>query len=104
LLQDPNQAAALVAGYYYTSFISRIQQQSQSQTNNIPQSPNVNKNVYERINLQRQTTSNSDDISLTAGRKGNKITFLFIEFLLILVDPTMPRRFNRIRSESDETS
>jgi hypothetical protein len=66
--QDPNQAAAaLAAAYYYTHFISRTQQQSQS--NNIPLSSNVNKNVYEMINSQQQTTSNSDDIPLTAGKK-----------------------------------
>ncbi len=50
LPQDTNQAAALVASYYYTNFLSRTQQ-----TNNIPLSPNVN--------------TNSDDIPLTSGRK-----------------------------------
>jgi hypothetical protein len=72
LPQDPNQAAALVAAYYYTNFISRTQQQqsqTQTQTNNIPLSSNVNKNVYETINTQQQTTSNSDDIPLTTGDK-----------------------------------
>ncbi|CAF1550428.1 unnamed protein product, partial [Adineta steineri] len=48
LPQDTNQAAALVASYYYTNFLSRTQQQQQP--NNIPISPNVN--------------TNSDDISL----------------------------------------
>ncbi|CAF1251823.1 unnamed protein product [Adineta steineri] len=73
LPQDPNQAAALVAAYYYTNFISRTQQQQQQQQqqpqqqpNNIPVSSNVNKNVYETINTPQQTTSNSDDIPLTA--------------------------------------
>ncbi|CAF4160406.1 unnamed protein product, partial [Adineta steineri] len=70
LPQDPNQAAALVAAYYYTNFISRTQQQQQQQPqqqpNNIPVSSNVNKNVYETINTPPQTTSNSDDIPLTA--------------------------------------
>lgn len=50
LPQDTNQAAALVASYYYTNFLSRTQQ-----TNNIPLSPNVN--------------TNSEDIPLTSGRK-----------------------------------
>jgi hypothetical protein len=69
LPQDPNQAAALVAAYY-TNFFSRTQQQqSQTSTNNIPLSSNVNKNVYETINTQLQTTSNSDDPSLTTGKK-----------------------------------
>jgi hypothetical protein len=68
LPQDPNQAAALVAAYYYTNFISRTQQQQPPQTNNIPLSSNVNKNVYETINTQQPTTSNSDDIPLTAGK------------------------------------
>lgn len=49
LPQDTNQAAALVASYYYTNFLSRTQQ-----TNNIPLSPNVN--------------TNSEDIPLTSGR------------------------------------
>jgi hypothetical protein len=75
LPQDPNQAAALVAAYYYTNFISRTQQQqqqqSQTQTNNISLSSNVNKNVYETMSTQQQqqppqTTSNSDDIPLTS--------------------------------------
>jgi hypothetical protein len=52
LPQDTNQAAALVASYYYTNFLSRTQQ-----TNNIPLSPNVN--------------TNSDDIPLTSGRRKN---------------------------------
>jgi hypothetical protein len=79
LPQDPNQAAALVAAYYYTNFISRTQQQqqqqSQTQTNNISLSSNVNKNVYETMSTQQQqqqqppqTTSNSDDIPLTSGK------------------------------------
>jgi hypothetical protein len=63
LPQDPNQAAALVATYYYTNFLSRTQQ-----TNNIPLSSNVNTNVYETINTQ-QTNSNSDKIPLSSGRK-----------------------------------
>lgn len=49
LPQDTNQAAALVASYYYTNFLSRTQQ-----TNNIPLSPNVN--------------TNSEDTPLTSGR------------------------------------
>ncbi|CAF3555455.1 unnamed protein product [Rotaria sp. Silwood1] len=65
LPQDPNQAAALVAAYYYTNFLSRSQQ-PQPPTNTIPLSSNVNKNVYETINIQQPTTSNSDDIPLTA--------------------------------------
>jgi hypothetical protein len=76
LPQDPNQAAALVAAYYYTNFISRTQQQqqqSQTQTNNIPLSSNVNKNVYETINTQQQTTPNSDDIPLTTGKQISRI-------------------------------
>ena len=64
---DPNQAAALVAAYYYTNVISRTQQQTP--TNNIPLSSNVNKNVYETISTQPQTTSNSDDPSLTTGKQ-----------------------------------
>jgi hypothetical protein len=58
LPQDTNQAAALVASYYYTNFLSRTQQ-----TNNIPLSPNVN--------------TNSDDAPLTTGK--SKLSF----FLLI---------------------
>ncbi|CAF2610235.1 unnamed protein product [Rotaria sp. Silwood2] len=65
LPQDPNQAAALVAAYYYTNFLSRTQQ-PQPPTNTIPLSSNVNKTVYETINIQQPTTSNSDDIPLTA--------------------------------------
>lgn len=71
LPQDTNQAAALVASYYYTNFLSRTQQ-----TNNIPLSPNVN--------------TNSEDIPLTSGRtiplslpSNRKKKNLFI-----LVDPT----------------
>jgi hypothetical protein len=52
LPQDTNQAAALVASYYYTNFLSRAQQ-----TNNIPLSSNVN--------------TNSDDIPLTSGKNKN---------------------------------
>jgi hypothetical protein len=47
LPQDTNQAAALVASYYYTNFLSRAQQ-----ANNIPLSPNVN--------------TNSEDIPITS--------------------------------------
>ncbi|UJR25974.1 hypothetical protein I4U23_007322 [Adineta vaga] len=47
LPQDTNQAAALVANFYYKNFLSRTQQ-----TNNIPLAPNVN--------------TNSDDITLTS--------------------------------------
>ena len=65
LPQDPNQAAALVAAYYYTNFLSRTQQQAQTPTNNIPLSSNVNKNVYETMNTPAPTASNSDDASLT---------------------------------------
>jgi hypothetical protein len=83
LPQDPNQAAALVAAYYYTNFISRTQQQSQTPTNNIPLSSNVNKNVYETINTQSQTTSNSDDPSLTTGKQINEIQNKNIIFFLL---------------------
>ncbi|CAF5199069.1 unnamed protein product [Rotaria magnacalcarata] len=69
LPQDPNQAAALVAAYYYTNFLSRTQQPQPPTPNTIPVSSNVNKNVYETINIQQPTTSNSDDIPLTAGIK-----------------------------------
>ncbi len=52
LPQDTNQAAALVASYYYTNFLSRTQQ-----ANNIPLSSNVN--------------TNSDDVPLTSGKNKN---------------------------------
>ena len=67
LPQDPNQAAAVVASYYYQNFISRTQQ-PQIPTNTIPLSSNVHKNVYETITTQSQTTSNSDDIPLTPSK------------------------------------
>ena len=63
LPQDPNQAAALVATYY-AHFLSR----TQMPPTNIPLSSNVNKNVYETINTQSQTSSNSDEIPLNSGR------------------------------------
>jgi hypothetical protein len=65
LPQDTNQAAALVASYYYTNFLSRAQQ-----ANNIPSSPNVN--------------TNSDDISLTSGKilfNNKKRSCIFFHFL-----------------------
>ena len=71
LPQDPNQAAALVAAYYYTTYLSRTQQQSQPIPNNIPLSSNVNKTVYETMNTPPQPTANSDDIPLTKGKKIN---------------------------------
>ncbi len=49
LPQDTNQAAALVANYYYTNFLSRSQP-----TTNVPLSSNVN--------------TNSDEIPLTSGK------------------------------------
>lgn len=69
LPQDPNQAAALVAAYYYTTYLSRAQQQAQPIPNNIPLSSNVNKTVYETMNPPPpQPTANSDDIPLTKGK------------------------------------
>ena len=63
---DPNQAAALVAAYYYTNFISRTQQQPNPVplTNNGPPSSTVQTNGYETINALQQTHSNSDEIPL----------------------------------------
>jgi hypothetical protein len=66
LPQDTNQAAALVASYYYTNFLSRTQQ-----TNNVPLSPNIN--------------TNSDDIPLTSGKKN--VSFYLnrkIEFYILI--------------------
>ena len=73
LPQDPNQAAALVAAYYYTNFLSRTQQPSQTLPNNIPMSSNVNKTVYETMNTSppqtTTTATNSDDIPLSTGKR-----------------------------------
>lgn len=75
LPQDPNQAAALVAAYYYTTYLSRTQQQQQQPQpipNNIPLSSNVNKNVYETMNTPTQQTANSDDAPLASGKSNDE--------------------------------
>lgn len=62
---DPNQAAAVVAAYYYKNFMSRNQQpNSVPLTNNVPLGSTVNTNGYETINTLQPTHPNSDEIPL----------------------------------------
>ena len=62
---DPNQAAAVVAAYYYKNFMSRNQPpNSVPMTNNVPLGSTVNTNGYETINTLQSTHPNSDEIPL----------------------------------------
>ena len=63
LPQDLNQAAALVAAYYYTNFMSRVPI-STTMTNNIPTSSTVNTNGFKMVNPNQ-----TDDISVHSSKQ-----------------------------------